>query len=552
MPARSPYDTALALGADPPTHISEDAVDDRNRVQAYDTYEDIFHNHPGIFSLVLKTSVGEEVYRRLIPSARSIVEATNRYLAVGLTWAGVAAAPTSAADPAAGAGGASVSDEAVGTVLGALSVLFQREAFGSKFMALKRWMLVRGDAMLHVTADPSKDEGTRIKITELLPGTYFAIEDPADAERVIGCYVINLIADDEGEEIAARLEYRKVVDEETAALANGAPLGSIFMKLSFWETDGWDDRAGEPGTAVAAPARFGAERFVPLLEGQALPSDIKAIPVYHFRNNPRGGQIFGTSELQGIETIIAGISQVASDEDVAVALQGLGVYWTDSGRPKDDQGNDVSWSIAPASMIELQQERKIGRLDGISSVQPSLDHLKMLKNEARETTGTSAVATGVVDVAVAQSGVALAIQMQPTLAKNAEKEQEIGDKLDQLVFDLLNGWMPAYEGFNAQGVTVTSEFGDALPVDRAAIIAEVVALVNAKVVSAEFGRTVLNDKLGYNFPPGMMDEIAAEASALLDATGARLDDALAAPATALGAGTADTGTAQGDGLGLGL
>lgn len=525
MPAASPYITALAFGRAKPTHITEDAVEDLNRVTAYETYEDIFHNVPDIFKVTVKVDAGNEILQRFVPSARSIVEACNRYLCKDLQWKAKPADAATAVDPSGA--GTSGGDEAVGEALSLLEALFVREEFGPKFLSMKRWMLIRGDGMFHLTADPLKPEGTRLRITELNPGSYFAIEDPADSERVIGCYIVNLIADDEDEEIAARLEYRKVVDEDVSALANGAPLGSIFMRLGFYELDGWDDRGGEDTEAVAPPSRFGADRFASLLEGTALPAEITALPVYHIRNNRRGNSIFGTSEIQGIETLISGINQTATDQDLAVALQGLGVYWTDSGKSRDEDGNVVPWKISPASMIEVQDGKKIGRVEGISSVEPSVGHIDMLKREARETTGTPDIAIGSVDVASAESGVALSIKMAPILEKNAEKQEDIGNKLDQFAFDLLNGWLPAYEGYSPQGVTVTAEFGPALPINRKEVVEEIVALVGAKIISADFGRVLLENQLGYTFPTGMLEAITAEAQALEDVMGARLDAAVA-------------------------
>jgi hypothetical protein len=76
---------------------------------------------------------------------------------------------------------------------------------------------------------------------------------------------------------------------------------------------------------VAAPARFGAAAADPasstalLLAGTSLPTQVTSIPVYHFRNNRSGNSIFGTSELQGIESLIVGVNQTATDQELAVA-----------------------------------------------------------------------------------------------------------------------------------------------------------------------------------------------------------------------------------------
>lgn len=516
MPALSPYETVKLYGKAAPSHVK--AERDAARLAAYDTYEDLYNNQAEAFALVLKTEAGQEVYRRLIPSARTIVEATNRYLARGLSWSAEPEAPATGTEPA----GEAVAAEALSATLGALDRLFIREEFSARFMSLKRWVLVRADGMLHVTADPSKPEGQRLRIVEITPSTYFAIEDPADSERVIGCYLVNIILDDAGDEIVARLEYRRIISEEMAS-TYGTPIGGIFMKLGFYTLDGWDDRAtDEDIETVAAPSRFGDPRFATLLAGQALPPEITAIPVYHFRNRRRGGAIYGVSEIQGLETIINGINQTATDEDVSVALQGLGVYWASGGRPVDDEGNAVEWEISPASIIELEREGQMGRITGVASVQPMQDHIDFLKTEGREASGTPTIATGAVDSASVASGVALSLQMAPMVAKTEELEEEFSVKLDQLVFDLLNGWMPAYEGWQPNGVRVFATFEDPIPKNAKEIIENYARLVEAKIVSAAWARQQLTAELGYTFDPNEGGAIASEAEALVDATGARL------------------------------
>lgn len=519
MPAISPYATAQILGRPRANWVP--SVVDGDRVQSYFTYEDIYHNVSDAFLAILR--VGEdEVGRRYVPSARSIIEATNRYLAKNLTY--ISSIPPDV----------TLSDEDVALTMRALQDLLKREEFTPKFLSMKRWMLIKGDALLHISADPSKPEGSRVRITEVSPEFYFPLYDTVDAERVIGAYLTTIVLDDEDEEIAQRIEYRRIINEDMAAEFS-APVGSVFYRVGYFETDGWDDRGPEftaedlapvEAPSWAAPAAGAPDH----LAGYALPAQITAIPLYHFRNNRRGASTFGTSELQGIETLLAGVTQTLTDTDLAAALQGIGVYWTDSGRPRDAQGNEEDWVVAPANMIELEKDGKLGRVQGVGrdGIGAMHDHAARLKAEARETTATPDVAVGVVDVQVVASGVALAIQMAPIISKNAEKEEELSNKLDQLLYDLLNGWLPAYEGLNAGGLVVEAVFGDPLPVNREAIVKEVTELVKAKVISAQFGAQIVRDKLGYDIDPAAMAaQVGQEAQALLDADGAQLDAAAA-------------------------
>lgn len=523
MPALSPWETAKIFGHAVPAHVPAEAEADRDRLQAYETYEDLYNNQSAVFDVTVTVEGGNESYRRFVPSARTLVEATNRYLGRGLTFSAAAPAATNAAAPQTGEGQAAVAQEQIDAVLATLEALFKREEFGAKFLSLKRWMLIRGDACLHITADPAKPEGSRIRIVEVAANTYFAIEDPADAERVVGCYLINIIKNDDDEEIAARLEYRKAVDDATAA-ALGIPLGSIFVKLGFYETDGWDDRrSAEELKPVDPPARFTeGNRFVTLLTGGPMDPRITALPVYHFRNRRRGGSIWGTSEVQGIETLIIGVNQTVTDEEVSVALTGIGVYATDSGRPVDDAGQPVDWIIAPASIVELEAGKTLQRIQGVGSVQPFQDHINLLASQARESSATPDIAVGRVEGASVASGVALSIQMAPMVAKSEEGEEELKNKTDQFLHDLLTMWLLVHEKFDAAGVVVEAEFADPLPKNTTEIITWLQQLVTAKIVSAQWARGYLAENLGWQFDANEGQAIADEAEALIDATGAQL------------------------------
>lgn len=516
MVAVSPYTTATVLGRPKPAHVVN--VFDQERVQTYWTYDDIYHNVPDALKALLRSADSEELLgRRYVPVGRALIEATNRYLGKDLTWV---------TPPLTG-----VTPEQQIEAVGWLNAVFDREAFVPLFLSMKRWMLVRGDGAIHISADPNKPEGQRIRITELDPSRYFPITDNADAERVLGCYVISIVPDDTGEEIVQRLEYQRILTPVDQAKFPGSTIGGIWTRISFYEVDGWDDR--DPLTEadlapVDVPSWFGTDpASQAALAGGMLPAQITALPVYWFPNNRSGSNIFGISELQGLESLLAGVTQTTTDEDLAVGLQGIGVYWTDSGRPVDEAGQPAQWEIGPASILELQKGSKLGRVDGATNIDSLQGHAKYLENKAQETSGTPAIAVGRVDVKVAESGVALMIEMAPILSKNAEKEAMLIARLNQLLFDMLNGWLPAYEGLGPNGAVVQAEFGDPLPTDRKALIEELNTLITAKIISAEYARTVLAEKLGMVFPADIAAQIMAEQQASQDVLGTRMDAAIA-------------------------
>lgn len=506
MAAISPYSTALKLGGPKPSHVVNEA--DADRVTAYDTYENIYHNVEEAWLAVLRSDDGDELSRRIIPAARTIIEATNRYLAKD---------PTITPTPLVinPDGSTIAADQA--TLLQIMKLwgdLAKREEFWTKFLNLKRWLLVRGDALLHVTADDTKLEGQRVSINEVEPSQYFTLPNAIDQTKVDGVYLVSIVDDDEGEPIAQRQQYTR--DPEN---------GKIWTQLRFFTADKWDDRFPLSETDLEeadAPERFADS---PLLDGFFLDDRITQIPVYHFRNNRKGNDPFGLSEIQGIETLLAGIIQTATDEDQTITLTGVGIYVTTSGKPVDPVTNEeVDWVIAPASVMELESsEDRFERVEGVTTVQPLLDHLGMLEGQAQKTTGTPEVAVGRVDVTVAESGIALAIQMSPILSKNAEKEQEIKSKMEQMLYDLVTMWFAVYEGLDAKGVSLELTFGDPLPVDRKAVLEEIIQMVTAKLIPIEFAQVLLQERLGYNIPVDAMEKIMSEGQQMLDPTGARLD-----------------------------
>jgi hypothetical protein len=518
----SPYQTALELKRPVPGWVP--GADDKQRVTVYHTYEDIFNNVKQAFAVVLRDADGEEKSRRYVPVARTIIEATNRYLAKNPELVSVIPPDVT------------MSPEDQALLMSTLEAFWTREEVPSKLLSMKRWFLVRGDSILHISADPAKEEGSRISLSELEPDHYFPIHDNIDPTRIIGAYAVTIVlADDGTTQIAQRIEYRKVRTPEDSAAFNGTPIGSIFYRIGFFEPDAWDDRPpqfkAEDLTPVAVPAWAApANGAADYIAGYALPADIKTIPLYHFRNNRTGNEPFGRSELQGIETLMAGVTQTATDSDLSMALTALGVYTTTSGSPKDAQGNDTDWVISPAAVLELERDSQFNRVQGITDLKPLLQHSDQLSAMARETTATPDIAVGRVDVQVAESGVALSIEMAPVIAKNEEKEEELGGKMNQLLFDLINGWFPAYEGTNFNGLVIKMVFGNPLPINEDAIVKNIVALLTAKAIPVEFAISLLKDKLGWDVDPAALAQQAiAEQSAALDAAAARIDAAATAP-----------------------
>lgn len=511
----SAYETAVALGRPVPAYVSAKQEDDLKRIQSYWTYDDIVSNVKEAFDNLLRQD-GDEKARRYVPYARAVLEGTNRYLGQDLTIS-YEVPTTSPGTP-----------ETQAELAAWVKALFDREQFVVKFAEAKRTMLRRGDSFLMVSADSSKDEGKRLRITLLDGSQYFPIFMGTDQERIAGCYIVTLLTSPDGQRtIAQRERYQRILTDADVAAVPGSAIGGIYYHMEFFELNGWDDRfplsASDLKPAEAPNWVTWSQWHTSLaFVGFMLPAQVQALPVYHFKNTHDGP--FGYSLLQGLESLFAGITQGMTDEDMAIAMAGIGVYATDSGSPHNADGTEADWVIAPGSVLELQTGKKFARVEGITSVTPLQDHVNALKDSALEASGTPDIAVGKVDVQVAESGVALAIKMAPVIAGNREREDGMASVLTQFLFDVLNGWAPAYEARQPiEGVfNVNVTFGDAMPLDRAAIIAEIVELITAGIIDAEFAQQYLSDKLGFNFPTDMLARMASADAAAVDAQAARL------------------------------
>ena len=134
----------------------------------------------------------------------------------------------------------------------------------------------------------------------------------------------------------------------------------------------------------------------------------------------------------------------------------------------------------------------------------------------KEASGTPDIAIGdVSDVRLAESGIALAFKMAPILAKCSEKEQEMLAVYDQMLYDISRGWLPAYESINfGEAATAVSIVSDPMPINRDSFLKEIVGMITAGIVSVEYARTLVSEKLGYEFPAEMGEQVVAEATAL--------------------------------------
>lgn len=470
--------TLPAPGWVPPLH--------QPRVMAYSLYEQIYWSHIDTTYKLMNRGLDSEDQPLYVPSSRIVIDTMDRYVGTGLTF-GIDAETGTAATQL-------LARQTFGN-------LFARERFSSRFAAAKRGnLLMQGDMVWHLTADPNKPEGSRLSLLTVKPESYFpTTEDElvpgGDPDKIVQVRLVELFL--EGDATMARVQlYDRSIDD----------VGTIYSSLTIWKQDEWFKADKNPVSVLVPPT--------------PLPAGITALPVYHVPNGNETGEMFGSSELRGLETLQAALNQSNTDEDLAIALMGLGVFATDeAGSPVGPDGVARFWGMYPGIVIE--NAHGLRRLEGITTVAPYTDHINRIEGYLADATGATDAARGRIEVNEAESGVALELRLGPTLSKARTKDQIIEDVHAQMFHDLVNMWLPAFEGVNVTDVRVFPQFGDKLPLNRTAEATLISNLYVAGLVSSASARKYL-DTHGFAgvFDPAEAELILAEKVAIAAAEGA--------------------------------
>lgn len=422
---------------------------DQHRLAAYAKYEEIYWSSEEGFAEVMRGDNDNPVF---MPSARILVDTVNRYTATDFSWQVEPLAPE-------------LPDEE-GVLLAKLAFeqLFIREAFLSKFNSNKLKGLRRGDWVWHIVADDTKPIGRRLKILAVHPAAWFPVYEGdvvegGDPEKLIRVHLAEQVRINNQVKVN-RLTYERLFD--SGGNQTGIQVSQGIFEMQNWQT-------------VQTPERV-------IIAPKLLPPDIPAIPVYALKNIDATDR-FGSSELRGIESTLLGINQTISDEDLALAMDGIGVFATDGGPPVDERGNEVDWIMGPGRV--LTNANGLKRINGVGSVTPYGDHYNRLVEAVRQVVGASDVAVGKVDSATAESGIALLLQLGPILNHTSPKDQHILDVMGQMFHDLCF-WLTVYEelplltvgegGTPTPRVRVQPTVGDKIPKNAKAIIDSVVQL----------------------------------------------------------------------------
>ena len=451
----------------PPAH--------QERIAAYEIYQHIYWSHIDSSYKVMNRGLDAEDQPVYVPTSRIIVDTLNRYVAPNMTF-----------ELEVGTG----TDTTLVAAEQAFTALFSRERFASRYAAAKRSGMIKGDWGWHITADVTKPQGSRISLNTFKAESYFPVfEDETvmggDPDKLVMVVLAEQVVVGEDQRVRTQRYWREEGD------------AAIWSSVDLWEPDKWflwryDDDASSPVDNVIPPT--------------PLPPQITTFPVYHVPNRPDDGAVFGNSPMRGIEILQSALNQATTDEDVALALTGVGVYATEeAGSPVGPDGQPTNWFIYPGAVIE--NGKGLRRVEGITTLTPYTDHINRLEGWAADSTGATDAARGRLEVQEAESGIALMLKLGPTLALAAEQDQIILDVHRQMFYDLTQMWFPAIEQLNFTDVTVLPVLGDKLPVNRKAEVEIVSQLVVAGILSTSSARAYLVERAGF---AGMFDEREGE------------------------------------------
>lgn len=470
-PTFTPYSTLTRMMGKSPDWWPES---ERERLGSYDKYDELYWNDPTEYAL--RVLEDEEAIH--VPNARTIVDTTAHYLLKGLKIT-----------PKKGP------DEEM------LTAFLKRERFYSRFKGAKKTGIARGDFAFHITGDPLKKEGSRLTMEPIHPGMVWKEEDPEEPGEFSRMHLFDVIEMEEGngaqKEIKERVRVLTYERFRAGTEENAGDTAQVWREEKIYEME---------------PAWYGpdAEVHSTLLEREMLDPLIENFPVYWFNNIEWGDQLYGSSELRGLEFLDWAVSQGTTDLQASVGLDGLGVYATDGGRPVDDAGNERDWEVAPGKVMEVPAGAYFRRVEGIGSITPGMDLVKYLEQKMYQSTAMTDVSLGQIDVAEAQSGIALAIKFLPTLAKLEDRDTAAIEILQQMFFDL-KAWFQVYESYTFSADVEVSIDKAKLPTNRVDVLNELNNMIDRKIISRKTYREIANEQLGYSIPADEDDQLIKEA-----------------------------------------
>ena len=340
------------------------------------------------------------------------------------------------------------------------------------------------------------------------------------------------------------------------------------LKYRFWGTSVEGTRMVYTYTEILTDDRI--EEYIndELIDSRVNP--IGVVPVIHIPNVRISGSPWGLSDCHDIIALNRNYNEVATDVADIVNYHAAPVTVITGAKASSlEKGPKKVWGGLP-------KEAQVFNLEGGGQgLQGALEYLKTIKVSMHEMVGVPESALGQVQPISNTSGVALAIQYQPLMARYQQKTIQYGEgiqRINELVLltlafkepevftynpevngNIKAGQLPQLDLMDPITYQSVVHFPPPLPLDKLIVLNEIQQKMNLQLESREGALR----QLGEEFPHEKLEEIRAELIADAKSDGAlnlikqQINSAITSLTGMMPDGTLPPGAAPGDGIGPG-
>lgn len=329
----------------------------------------------------------------------------------------------------------------------------------------------------------------RVRLRLFDPGAYFPVIDPGMPEDEyprkvhIAWSFTRKDADGKEVEFVRRLTWelapiRSVGDEQPGTVTRQLPYAEEPTSETCYFSDGtWEvteGRSVEDFTEGSARWEFDEELGTEVRE---LDLGIDFIPVVHLPNSVAIKEHFGEALITSLAQILDDLA--AADTDAAKAADLVGVPMI--GVSGVQVGDDVT--VRPGALLKLGNEGKLSVVDLSNGLVALHGHIENLLDRLTTNARVPDAVLGRVEPQSVTSGLHMLLTFGPLRALVAE-QRLVRDEKYPLLLKFVQRWaMVAGELPPGRPLDARVAFGSFLPNDRSGMIAEVVQLYAAKLIS---------------------------------------------------------------------
>lgn len=340
------------------------------------------------------------------------------------------------------------------------------------------------------------------------------------------------------------------------------------LKYRFWGTSVEGTRQVYTYTEILTDDRI--EEYINDELIDSRPNPIGVVPVIHIPNVRVSGSPWGLSDCHDIIALNRNYNEVATDVADIVNYHAAPVTVITGAKASSlEKGPKKVWGGLP-------KEAQVFNLEGGGQgLQGAMEYLKTIKTSMHEMVGVPESALGQVQPISNTSGVALAIQYQPLMARYQQKTIQYGEgiqRINELVLltlafkepevftynpevngNIKAGQLPQLNLLDPLTYQSVVHFPPPLPLDKLIVLNEIQQKMNMQLESREGALR----QLGEEFPHEKLEEIRAELIADAKSDGAlnlikqQINSAITSLTGMMPDGSLPPGAVPGDGVGPG-